>query len=428
MKQCGQRGVDIMTGSKALCALSLGVFAFITTAESPSALQGNTTGTFGQITYTTPAGWKAQVFSDGVSFQPADLPAGDYLAVQLLRPATGTAPLERVLALSYDDAAAMFKATKMNEMSGGNYRTAGSQKSFGGLEYIRGKGSVNIAGAEYGFELFIVKLGNRFERVLIVGSRNYCRGVSRYFASDRVVYREAIEELLYSLRFADSGLPAVTTGSIKGSGATGVWQGTIQGTGAAVGLRLEVFTPIFLTNGQVYFGPTFPLRGLDGVDTRVPAELNRRDWGSYVFDAGRGVLNMPYGDIPFRIEGQQLIVTKNQRDWPFFRLAPVDGAVFNGTYMFDEDNGQIPSITFSPDGRFVDNGALRVMSHERNECLNPAAKPGSGRYDVRDYSVTFTYSDGRRVKLAFLGAEYSRDNPSPPTLRMSYNEDKLVRR
>jgi hypothetical protein len=43
-------------------------------------------------------------------------------------------------------------------------------------------------------------------------------------------------------------------------------------------------------------------------------------------------------------------------------------------------------------------------------------------------AVIFTYSDGRKIKLAFLGAEYAKDNPSPPTLRMSYNEDKLVRR
>ena len=31
------------------------------------------------------------------------------------------------------------------------------------------------------------------------------------------------------------------------------------------------------------------------------------------------------------------------------------------------------------------------------------------------------------IKLAFLGSEYSRSNPSPATLLMSFNEDKLVR-
>jgi hypothetical protein len=46
---------------------------------------------------------------------------------------------------------------------------------------------------------------------------------------------------------------------------------------------------------------------------------------------------------------------------------------------------------------------------------------------ARDYSVLFTYSDGRKMKLAFLGAEYAKGNPSPASLRMSFNEDPLVR-
>ena len=105
----------------------------------------------------------------------------------------------------------------------------------------------------------------------------------------------------------------------------------------------------------------------------------------------------------------------------------VDGATFNGTYVLSEVGGKIPSITFTPDGRFADEGAIKVMYHAPVDCVNPAAEPGSGTYEVKDYSVIFTYSDGRRVKLAFLGAEYTKGNPSPATLRMSYHEDKLTK-
>jgi hypothetical protein len=105
----------------------------------------------------------------------------------------------------------------------------------------------------------------------------------------------------------------------------------------------------------------------------------------------------------------------------------VDGATFNGTYVLSAVNGKIPAITFSSDGRFTDNGAIKVLYHEYVDCLNPALAPGSGTYEVRDYTVLFTYSDGRRIKLAFLGAEYSRSNPSPASLLMSFNEDKLIR-
>ncbi len=235
-----------------------------------------------------------------------------------------------------------------------------------------------------------------------------------------------IENLLFSLQFADFNEKALKSGSTNGSGIVGVWQGSIQST-EATGLRLEVFSPIFLNNGQVYFGPVFPLEGLDGVNTRIPPELNTRHWGTYTFSGGRGIIKLPFANIPFRMEGNKLIITKNQTDWSFYRLNSVDGATFNGTYILGEVNGKIPSITFTPDGRFDDNGAIKEMYHEYISCINPAATPGSGTYEVKDYSIIFTYSDGRKIKLAFLGAEYTKGSPSPATLRMSYNEDKLIR-
>jgi hypothetical protein len=317
---------------------------------------------------------------------------------------------------------------KMHQ-AGGNFGTLGARRSFAGWEYIRGKGGVQTSdGAERGLELFVVKVNNRFERVAILESRRYCGGVSRYYASDRITYRSGIEDLLFSLRFADLSASVLTSGSTKGSGLAGVWTGVIQSTGAATGLRIDAFVPIFLTNGQVYFGPKFPTQGLKELNTRIPPELYARDWGTYTFNQGRGVMTMPYGTIPIRTEGNRLIVRTNQQDWSFEKLGQVDGAVFNGTYALRAVNGQIPSIVFSSDGRFTDSGALNVLFHLDNSCLNPAATPGSGRYEVRDYSATFTYSDGRTMTLAFLGTGFSKGDPSPASLRMGYNQDQLLRR
>jgi hypothetical protein len=90
-------------------------------------------------------------------------------------------------------------------------------------------------------------------------------------------------------------------------------------------------------------------------------------------------------------------------------------------------NGKIPSISFSSAGNFTDNGALKELYHEYISCLNPAVTPGSGQYAVKDYSIVFNYSDGRKITLAFLGAGYDINNKSPATLRMSYNEDPMTR-
>ena len=390
-------------------------------------------GKFGPMSYTRPAGWSEQQFQDGVVFKPTDLPAGEHLAVQIMAPLNASGTLEQALRHSYDEAAAMYKATMMNFAGGANYNKTDAQKSFQGWEYIRGKGGVQVENGtpyktELGLELFVLKVNNRFERVAILESRPSCKTYSsRYYSSDRTSYRGGIETLLFSLRFSDFNPPAAKQGSTDGAGVVGVWQGISLATKANVGIRYDVFTPIFLSNGQAYFGPKFPTEGLDGLDTRIPPELHRRDWGTFSFANGRGVLKMPYADIPLRMEGDKLIITANQTDHAFYRLPSVDGATFNGTYALSEVNGKIPTITFTPGGSFNDGGALKVLYHEYVECLNPAAAPGSGTYEVRDYSVIFTYSDGRRIKLAFLGAEYQRANPSPPTLRMSDNEDKLIR-
>lgn len=393
-------------------------------------------GKFGSMTYSTPAGWSEQRFQDGVVFKPLDLPADEHLAVQIMQPLNASGTLEQALAQSYDEAAAMYKTTKMSIAGGANYKKNDAQKSFNGWEYIRGKGGVQAENGtpyktELGLELFVVKVNNRFERVAILESRKNCN-LSRYYSSDRISYRNGIESLLFSLQFTDFNAPALKTGSAKGPGLVGVWQGISLAVGATsigdtLGVRDKVFSPIFLSNGQAYFGPNFPTEGLDGLNTRIPPELHQRDWGTYAFSNGKGILKMPYADIPLRMEGDKLIITPNQTDHRFFKVNAVDGATFNGTYALSALNGKIPSITFTSDGRFTDNGAIKVLYHEYIDCLNPALAAGSGTYEVKDYSVLFTYSDGRKIKIAFLGVDYARSNPSPATLMLSFNEDKLVR-
>lgn len=252
--------------------------------------------------------------------------------------------------------------------------------------------------------------------------------MSSFYTDERMAYRNTIDNLLFSIQFTDGPQPLISQAkNIEGGGIKGVWQGISMQASASSGFRYNVYTPIFLSNGQAYFGPKFPSDGLEDVDTRVRAELYRRDWGTYIFSNGRGVLKMPYADIPLRMEGNTLVITANQTDHRFYNLPSVDGAKFNGTYVMSEAYGKIPVIIFTADGRFTDNGAIRTLSHEYNDCINPGLTPGAGTYAVKDYTITFNYSDGRKVKIAFLGTEYDIKNQSPALLHMSNNEDPMRR-
>jgi hypothetical protein len=394
---------------------------------------------FGQMIYTVPSGWKLTKYRDGARISPADLPQGEYLAIQVMQAANFSATMEQALESSYDETCAILQVTKMHEVNGGNYTARETKKSFRGWEYIRCSGGIQVNNGtpypdEYGLDLFVLKVNNRFERIAVVKSRNTCGGLSRYYPSDRLKYAEAIEEFLFSVKFDDWQEPAVKNGTLKGNMFVGVWQGLSMSVGLAkpgaeLGAELKVKQLILFSNGQAYFGKNFPLEGLDGINTLIEAENNRRDWGSYSFNSGRGLLKLPYGEIAMRVENDKLIITTNKTDHAFTRINDVEYVKFSGTYVMGEWNGMIPTISFTNDGKFVDKGAIRLLYHEYVDCLNPAVTPGSGVYQVKNHSVIFDYSDGRKIRIAFTEAGFDKNNADPSsTLVFAFNNDVLKRK
>lgn len=404
--------------------------AIVNNNTTPPVQSNEIAGKFGTMIYLTPAGWSEKKYANGVEIKPLDLPTDETLSMQILQPLNFSGTLQQALTKSYDEVAAMQNATKMFYAGGAEFQKTEPQKSFNGWEYISGSGSIQVENgtpykSEYGLQLFVIKINNRFERVAILKSSKKCNYLSRYFSDDRQIYRYAIDNFLFSLQFTDGQEPSLKRGSTIGDGIAGVWQGISLQTSASSGIRYNVYLPIFLSNGQAYFGPKFPTEGLDGLDTRILPELHRRDWGTYTFINGKGILKMPYADIPLRMEGDKLVITANKTDHRFFQMPSVDGAKFNGTYVMSKVDEKNPVISFTADGKFTDNGAVKILYHEYTDCLNPGLLPGSGTYEVKNYSILFNYTDGRKIKIAFLGTGYNKNNQSPAILAMSSNEDEL---
>jgi len=391
------------------------------------------TGKFGHILYTVPPGWKESKYQNGVQLVIAPAPK-ELLTIQILQPASFSGSLEQALEKSYDETCTILQVTKMREVSGKNYDARESKKSFKGWEYVRCSGGIHVNNGtpypdEYGLDLFVIKVNNRFERIAIVKSRNTCNGLSRYYPSDRLIYKNAIEDFLFSLKFDDWEEPPVEKGSFHGEGINGVYQGLSMSVGtpkpgASLGAEMNVRQLIFFSNEQAYFGKYFPIEGLDELNTRIAAENNRRDWGTYSFNSGKGILKMPYADIPLRMEGEKLVITSNKTDHVFIKGKPVDDAKLNGTYTLAETYGMIPTINFTSAGKFVDKGALRILYHEYIDCLNPVLTQGSGSYEIKNHSAIFTYDDGRKIKIAVTGSGFD-SSQSPKELVLSFNEDVM---
>jgi hypothetical protein len=386
---------------------------------------------FGQMIFDTPTGWVAHKFQDGVALLPSPLPSGEKLFIQILQAANFSTSFEAALEMGYDEVCAILRANKMREVSGMNYTAREAKRSFKGWEYIRGSGGIQVANGtpypdEFGLELFVIRVNKRFERIAIVQSRNTCGGLSKYYPSDRRHYRKDIENFLFSLKFDDWQEPFIESGTIRGDGITGVWQGLGLSVGSS-GAALKGQNLILFSNGQAYYGSKFPVEGLDNLDTWISAENNRRSWGSYTFSSGKGILKMPYGEMPLQMGNNKLILTSNKTDHGFIKLNSVDDAKLNGSYFMREAYGMIPSIHFSSDGGFIDKGAVRILYHEYIECLNLAITPGSGTYKAKNHTLLLNYSDGRMIKIAFPGIDFDKNNLTPASLTLSFNEDLLKR-
>jgi len=411
-------------------------------ADNNANMQTNGgSGKFGSMTYTIPPGWKVTKYPDGDILSPADIPTGEFLEIWVQSSMNFSGTMEQALQKSYNETVVNMKASLMNDVNGGNYAKQNAKISFRGWEYIRCAGGIHLGGGEYppeyGLELFVIKVNGRFEKISITKSRRNC-SYSTYYSSDRLKYYNDIESFLFSLQFPDWKEPVVKKGIPNGDGIAGVWQGISMSVGtpkpgAVLGAELKVKQLIFFSNGQAFFGTNFPAEGLDELNTWMRAENNRRDWGTYSFSNGNGVLKLPYGDVPLRMENGKLIITTSKTDHGFIKTKNVDGARFNGTYALSsknflgEETGKTPLISFTADGRFTDNGALKILVHESVDCLNAAKEPGSGTYEIRNYSILFNYSDGRKIKIAFMGDGYDKNNQSPSTLSLSFNEDVLRR-
>ena len=391
---------------------------------------------FGQLIYTVPAGWKLAKYQNGALITAPMLREKEFLAIQVMEAINFSGTMQKALDECYNKTCSELQVTKMNEVSGRNYNALEPKRSFKGWEYIRCSGGIQVNNGtpypdEYGLDLFVVRINNRYERIALIKSRNTCNGLSRYYPSDRLEYRNVIEEFLFSLKFDDWEDQVVKKANVHGDGIIGPWQGIgmsvgLSKPGAALGAELKVQQLIFFSNGQVYFGKNFPVEGLDELNTWIKSENNRRDWGTYTFSNGKGALKMPYADIPLRLDNNKLTITTNKTDHVYSKQKPVDEAKFDGIYSLNAWNGRIPTISFTADGKFIDNGAIRILYHEYIDCLNPAINPGAGTYEVKNYSLLFNYTDGRKIKIAFPGFDFNNNKPNS-LLTVSFNNDVLKR-
>lgn len=196
---------------------------------------------------------------------------------------------------------------------------------------------------------------------------------------------------------ATSGIPK------NDKGIAGVWLGTFFPYDG-LGLRWRWMT--FFEDGTFYFD--LPLKGFIGYD-RSESKITHEDfWGTYTFSGGSGIwkYNRETGN-----GSEMTIADDGGLDTGgygrFYRCVSVNGLKLNGAYTTYADStdpdlkkeGIKPVIRFKEDGSFVDEGLYMMLDPlSENEAQRA---PGSGTYEIKDFSLILHYSDGRTKQAVF---------------------------
>ena len=209
----------------------------------------------------------------------------------------------------------------------------------------------------------------------------------------------------------------VLFGLWTGIGETSTRSGVTNaaGTGYAViftGSRLKKSTVAFLPDGT--FCGVFPKAGFDGLDVNAERTSFPYYWGTYTFANGKGSVTISGTSYPFEFKDNK--VYYGGVEFGFHYLSP-DGVRFAGTFTAEKDpsryTGPEPTLAFTPDGRFTDGGAIYWMRHVRGSTEDQSDKLlGSGTYAIKNFTMVFSYSDGRQIKMAFESI-YGKDPKNP---------------
>ena len=179
--------------------------------------------------------------------------------------------------------------------------------------------------------------------------------------------------------------------------------------------QMEPVWVAFYPNGD-YF-PYFPEGGFLGFDLGRTGQ----SWGKATRKGDTIAARSSYGNIDFVKKGADQMLSPNYTSNTWHRCRSVDGLKLEGTYTPDIDvynnrpglgpaPDRLPVITFRKDGTFTNTGISYA-----NITRSPDYAIGSGTYQVKNFSLVMSYTDGRRVQVGFVGIK-NVDPAGEPTL------------
>lgn len=222
---------------------------------------------------------------------------------------------------------------------------------------------------------------------------------------------------------------------IKGKGAVGVWMGMTSG-GSEYNIITKKFEystvrvkpewKVFFTDGTYSSG--LPLGGLYGLNIAQSQQDEKEFkptgaiWGRYNLSGNNISIKYNVATVTPSMTFQNSTQIKEGNN-TFYKCESVDGLKLNGiwgwtpTTPMPQDNTLTHAIQFSKNGEFTDYGIFTIDLNEPD--MNPQDAPGSGTYQIRDFTLILSYSDGRVVQKSFV--EYKNVSPTAKIIYINGN-------
>lgn len=207
-------------------------------------------------------------------------------------------------------------------------------------------------------------------------------------------------------------LPFKASASGGADSVSGLYIGKVlsaQGPYLLLGRHFSDAVLYLSPDGIFYEGDSFS--GYDEVDPNASVEVGR-----YSVEAGEITLRYRNGhERSLPREGDKLTFgdVGGSR-----RLPNCDGLQLSGTYVL---TGFGVEISFTPDGRFVDRGAMPQILNLTDSRLDSPARtlrPGSGTYSINKHTMTFRYTRGPTFRLFFYAAGDDHGGVDPSAIHI----------
>jgi len=298
-------------------------------------------------------------------------------------------------------------------------QTEGTGEFYVALSSFSGHGRVSSVIVNYNDESFNTEIDNFFNSFDTV--QNFGKNTKQTTTSNNTANAAPVS----------GGSP-----NIKGGKVTGVWMGLTSGGSEynIITKKFEYSTVRFKPEWKVFFSDGtysmgLPLGGLYNLNI-AQSQQDERDnkptgarWGRYNISGNTitAKFNTVTKDANITILNSTQIKEGNNT---FYKCESVDGLKLNGiwgwttTTPLPQDNTLTHAIQFLKNGQFTDYGMFAIDLNEPD--MHPQEVPGSGTYQIRDFTLILNYSDGRVVQKSF--SIYKTVSPTAKIIYINGND------